>query len=229
MTLKIVYLFRLDANERAQNILALAVSHAQNLGINRNTTLEKMPHFQDEMFRRIWWCIYVLDRRLCLETGRPFLIIDINIDASIASNLSDAWLSAHQFTKETTLELGAAIAEDSRNGGFSSYSFLKVMIEYSRISAKVWEAVHAANVAKQPLSNLLREYIEVSLSHWLEKLPKSLVYDKSFRPDSQDSEITQTVIQQRFLLFVVCEDGVALEFQADNHDAEISLYAADDP
>jgi len=37
---KVVHLFRLDANERAEKILALAISHAHHLGLHRQKVLE---------------------------------------------------------------------------------------------------------------------------------------------------------------------------------------------
>jgi predicted ATPase len=145
----------------------------------------------------------------------------MNTDADMPSNLSDAWLSAHQFNKEITSELRAELLEELRSSSFSSVSYLKAMIDYSRISAKVWEAVYAAHIAQQPLSSLLREYIEASLSHWQETLPQSLVYDKAFQPDSRYPEISRTIIQQRFLLYVVCDNSILVKFQADTHNPEI--------
>lgn len=201
-----VYLFRLDANERAQNVLALAVSHAHSLGINRNATLEKMPHFQSEMLRRVWWCIYVLDRRLCLETGRPFFILDLNSNTELPSNLSDVWLSAHRFSQNTTSDLYTAIAKELQRNSCSSVSYLKAMIEYSRIVGKVWESMYTAPFAKQTLS----DYIEVLLDRWLDTLPPTLAYDGNTKGGSQEATIARTVMFQRFLLYLVSTDCVTL-------------------
>ncbi|KAH7145813.1 fungal-specific transcription factor domain-containing protein [Dactylonectria estremocensis] len=198
LCLMVVYLFRLDANERAQNVLALAVSHAHSLGINRNATLENMPHFQNEMLRRVWWCIYVLDRRLCLETGRPFFILDLNSNTELPSNVSDVWLSAHRFSQNTTSDIHTAIVKELQRNSCSSVSYLKAMIEYSRIVGKVWESMYTAPFAKQTLS----DYIEVLLDHWLDTLPPTLVYDGNAKRGSQELTITRTVMFQRFLLYL---------------------------
>ncbi|EMC95140.1 hypothetical protein BAUCODRAFT_149162 [Baudoinia panamericana UAMH 10762] len=201
LCLMIVYLFRLDANERAQNVLALAVSHAHSLGINRNAILSKMPHFQEELLRRIWWCIYVLDRRLCLETGRPFLILDLNTDTETPSDLSDSWLSTQRFAKDTTSELNDMIAEELRRCSISSVSYLRAMIGYSRVTGKVWEAVYAIPVAGQPLNALQREYMELLLDRWKETLPSALVYQGT-PGNNAGSAGPKAIVLQSFLLYL---------------------------
>jgi hypothetical protein len=202
--LQVVYLFRLDANERAQNVLALAVSHAHSLGINRNFVLEKMPLYEKEMFKRVWWCIYVLDRRLCMETGRPFLILDLNADADQPLDLSDTCLIAHRLAKDTGgLDDGSFEAEVPTEDSASPVSYLKAMIGYSRIVGKVWEKVYAAPVVKQPLNGLLEEYVETLFSHWQSNLPKPFRYDDTLSLDSSEFPTSRTVAQQRFLLRMV--------------------------
>ena len=91
--IQVLYLFRLDAHGSAEKVLALAISHAHHLGLQRERVVKKMPTFQGEMSRRLWWCIYLLDRRLAIETGRPFLIQDVNFDVGLPHNVSDEWLT----------------------------------------------------------------------------------------------------------------------------------------
>jgi hypothetical protein len=100
--LMVVYLFRLDAHGSAEKILALAISHAHHLGLQRDRVVSAMSPFQSEMARRLWWCIYLLDRRLAIETGRPFLIQDINVDVGLPGNVSDEWLTTHKTTQLAT-------------------------------------------------------------------------------------------------------------------------------
>lgn len=51
---QVVYLFRIDAHGPAEKMLALSISHAHHLGLQRNRIVEKMSPFQSEMARRIW-------------------------------------------------------------------------------------------------------------------------------------------------------------------------------
>ena len=87
-----MYLFRLDAHGTAEKVLALTISHAHHIGLHRHKVVDAMGTFESEMCRRLWWCMYLLDRRLALETGRPFLIQDVNIDVGFPQDVSDEWL-----------------------------------------------------------------------------------------------------------------------------------------
>lgn len=199
--MKVVYLFRLDANERAQNVLALAISHAHALGINRSSISEKMTVFDDESFRRIWWSIYVLDRRLCLETGRPFLILDMNVDADLPSDVDEGWMLRHKDSTARAADLNPSSLFTSGDSQSSPVAYLKAMIGYSRIWGKVWEGVYAAPVAKQPLSNLLREYVETSLDQWRQCLPAALIWNY---PRNGESILPANAgARQRFILHLV--------------------------
>ncbi|KAG7142776.1 Patulin cluster transcription factor patL like protein [Verticillium longisporum] len=80
LLIRVIYLFRLDATQRATRLLALAVSNAHIIGLHRQSTLENMPAVASQMYTRSWWSIYVLDRRLAIESGRPYLIQDSNVD-----------------------------------------------------------------------------------------------------------------------------------------------------
>lgn len=162
-----------------------------------------MPHFQNEMFRRIWWCIYVLDRRLCLETGRPFFIMDLNNDTELPSNLSDVWLSGHRSRKETVSDLRMAIAEETQQSENTQTLYLNAMVEYSRITGKAWKAVYASPHAEESLNDVHIEYVELYLDRWKESLPPSLVYHEARMRQKVESEPTRAVTLQSFLLYLV--------------------------
>lgn len=183
-------------------MLALAISHAHALGINRISSSEKMTVFEDELFRRIWWCIYVLDRRLCLETGRPFLVLDMNTDAALPSDVDESWMSRHKDLTERAADLDPTAFPVSGELQSSPVAYLKAMIGYSRIWGKVWEAMYAAPVARQPLNNLLREYLENSLDQWRQTLPAALIWIYP-RSHGMSSFPANSGTRQRFILHLV--------------------------
>ncbi|KAJ5122931.1 hypothetical protein N7448_009028 [Penicillium atrosanguineum] len=150
----VIYLFRLDAHGSAEKVLALSISHAHHLGLQRERVVKKMPTFQGEMSRRLWWCIYLLDRRLAIETGRPFLIQDVNIDVGLPHNVSDEWLTRCQIVKDSS------IAEGTVESGPTKIPYLVAMASYSRVIGKVWEALYGAATSESTSSPLLNEYLE---------------------------------------------------------------------
>src|SRR6266511_5034433 len=107
-----------------------------------------MHVFENEMFRRLWWCIYVLDRRLALETGRPFLIQDVNVDTALPLKLGEAWLNTHRESTKTSKELKVEIQMEISREPVTPMPYLTAMIRYSKVVGKVWEALYGASVTE---------------------------------------------------------------------------------
>ncbi|KAK1147079.1 hypothetical protein N8T08_001818 [Aspergillus melleus] len=122
-----------------------------------------MSAFNSEMFRRLWWCLYVLDRRLAIETGHPILVQDGNVDVPYPQNLGDGWLAAHQDDHMSCLDLRADIDTEVNRDIVTPIPYLVATIHYSRVVGKVWEAVYGARgsnmVPSAPLLNQLENTI----------------------------------------------------------------------
>ncbi|KAB8239224.1 transcription factor domain-containing protein [Aspergillus alliaceus] len=162
--LMVVYLFRLDANERAEKFLALAISHAHHVGFHRSKVVGRMSVFEDELVRRLWWSLYALDRRLAIETGHPFLIQDVNVDTPYPRNLDDDWLTRHKEDSRTTAELKTDIDAGLSRNPTTPIPYLYATIHYSRVVGKIWEAIYGANMTDViPSSNVL-EYLDQLIS-----------------------------------------------------------------
>ncbi|KAE8150688.1 fungal-specific transcription factor domain-containing protein [Aspergillus avenaceus] len=162
--LMIVYLFRLDANEKAEKFLALAISHAHYLGFHRRKVVERMPVFQNEMVRRLWWCLYSLDRRLAIETGHPFLIQDVNVDTAHPRNLSDEWLTSHEDGSKMNADIESDIEGRAPDHLISPIPFLSATIRYSQVLGKIWEAIYGANMTDVVPSSSVLEYLDQLIS-----------------------------------------------------------------
>ena len=113
-----------------------------------------MPPFQGEMSRRVWWCIYILDRRLAIETGRPFLIQDVNVDVGLPRDVSDEWLTRCQRDPQLRID------EEATESAPTRIPYLVAMASYSRVIGKVWEALYGAATSESTPSPLLNEYLE---------------------------------------------------------------------
>lgn len=74
----------------ACNCLGSAVRVAQDLGLYSESG--PWPIVEGEMRRRTWWTIYILDRTLSLEVGRPMLIDDSDCDVSLPAGVDDAYI-----------------------------------------------------------------------------------------------------------------------------------------
>ncbi|KAL4920528.1 fungal-specific transcription factor domain-containing protein [Aspergillus aurantiobrunneus] len=182
LTLMVVYLLILDANERASKVIAVVISHSHQLGLHRERVLSNMPIFESEIFRRLWWCVYVLDRQVALETGLPFIIQDINIDTGFPLELSDDWLLRYTDISETADGLKTEVDNELSTHPITPIPYLACMIRYSKVIGKVWEALYRArgtHTTEMLPDVLTQEYLERLISSAEAQTPPCLTYELS--------------------------------------------------
>ncbi|KAH9896276.1 fungal-specific transcription factor domain-containing protein [Xylariomycetidae sp. FL2044] len=70
--------------------LGSAVRSAQDIDLHLEVGIRS--RVEADMRRRLWWAIYILDRTLSLELGRPFMIDDADCDAALPEPCDDHFL-----------------------------------------------------------------------------------------------------------------------------------------
>lgn len=90
LVLQTMCLNEMNLKSAAWNCLGNAVRVAQDLGLYSDTG--PWPMIEGEMRRRTWWTIYILDRSLALDLGRPMLIDDTDCDVSLPAGVDDAYI-----------------------------------------------------------------------------------------------------------------------------------------
>ena len=143
------------------------------MGLHRRAFYAGMGVFEDEMYTRVWWAIYILDRRLSLEFGRPFLIQDANIETRTPLNLSDDWLAQHRSVTTTLSELAVEIEAETSRAENTVVPYLEAYISQSRIATDVWKALYNN---KQTAGSMAYDYLDIALDSWWETLPSVLKY-----------------------------------------------------
>ncbi|KAK2629377.1 hypothetical protein QTJ16_000197 [Diplocarpon rosae] len=82
-----IFLSEMNRPSAAGIWLASAVRISQEIGLHLE--IGPWPIIQGEMRRRVWWAIYVLDRHMSLELGRPLLIDDADCDVLLPAARDD--------------------------------------------------------------------------------------------------------------------------------------------
>ncbi|EEY23064.1 conserved hypothetical protein [Verticillium alfalfae VaMs.102] len=196
----VIYLFRLDATQRATRLLALAVSNAHIIGLHRQSTLENMPAVASQMYTRSWWSIYVLDRRLAIESGRPYLIQDSNVDTALPLDLSDAWLTRFQSRPEKISQLQREVALELASEPITAIPYIAAMVRYSRVVGKAWELLYGVKSANSTSSPMV-EYADTVLTDLLDTLPPCLTYDLNIPNEVQFASRLRWQVKQTVLLY----------------------------
>lgn len=81
----------MNLKSAAWSWLGNAVRVAQDLGLY--TELGPWQFLEGEMRRRTWWAIYIMDRTLAVELGRPMMIDDYDCDVSLPAGVDDCFIS----------------------------------------------------------------------------------------------------------------------------------------
>jgi hypothetical protein len=85
-----MFLNEMNLKSEAWKLIGNAVKVAQDLGLY--TESGPLPVIEGEMRRRVWWTIYILDRSMAVELGRPVLIDDADCDVSLPAGVDDHFI-----------------------------------------------------------------------------------------------------------------------------------------
>ncbi|XEV04705.1 hypothetical protein FSHL1_009992 [Fusarium sambucinum] len=204
LMVRIMYMFRLDANQKAARVHALAVSVAQTIGLHRQSTIDSMPAYYSQLYSRTWWSLYLLDRRLALESGKPYFIQDSNVDTSLPLDLSDEWMTRFASRKETIAELQQEVAaEIARDSSPSCVPYVLAMVRYCRVAGKTWEVLYGVKSSTASMSAMV-EYVDTAIGKLLNTVPMCLQYDIDVSYEAQFSTRTRWQVKQTFLFNNCC-------------------------
>lgn len=201
-----LYLFRLDATQRAARVLAVAISNAYMAGLHRQATYNSMPVTQSQLYCRTWWCIYIMDRRLAIESGRPFVIQDSNVDTNLPLDLDDDWLSRFSNSKrtDTAASLQQDIAAGIAAGSATSIPYLTARVRFSRVVGKAWDLLYGVKASIMSSSAMIG-YIDMALCDLLDSLRNNLAYNPKLAHQDQFDTRQRFQAKQSLVLFMVSD------------------------
>ncbi|KAJ5858592.1 hypothetical protein N7534_003869 [Penicillium rubens] len=205
LTLMIIYLIRLDANERAHKVLSLTIVQAQHLGLHREVVVKTASPFIAESSRRLWWCLYNLDRRVALDIGQPFLIQDINTDTNLPVALSETALEGLYRRSSTSPRDGQSPMDNNEDVDCQSpIPYLISMIGYSKIVGKAWNELYQAQCMDRASEPALTVSFEDLLSMWKQGIPPSLSCDEMHPHEHHplDTPVRPWQVKNKFLVHI---------------------------
>lgn len=133
-----------------------------SIPLHRSSNMDTMPVFKDELLRRLWCCVYALERELGLQTEGPLLIQDSNVDFALPRNLGDFWLSSHREDSSNSCDLRQELEEEVAKTRLINVSFIKDKTWHARAVNRIWGALHHEFSTKSEISCILIESLEYS-------------------------------------------------------------------
>ncbi|GAP83875.2 putative fungal specific transcription factor domain-containing protein [Rosellinia necatrix] len=82
-----VALYEMNLKSAAWKWLGKAIRCAQDLELHLEVRIPS--RVESDMRRRVWWALYIFDRTLSLEIGRPFMVDDTDCDVTLPEPYDD--------------------------------------------------------------------------------------------------------------------------------------------
>ncbi|GAV46886.1 hypothetical protein ZYGR_0A04840 [Zygosaccharomyces rouxii] len=146
-----------------------ALRLAVDLGLHAEKLNRNYDPFTRELRRRLFWCVYSLDRQICSYFGRPFGIPEENITARYPSMLDDALI--------TTTNDDIVDYSKMKSSMASPKVVALAMFKVRRLQANIVQVLYAPNgEVPRSFSNLESWKFEMhrSLDNWFRKeVPKT--------------------------------------------------------
>ncbi|KAI1826873.1 fungal-specific transcription factor domain-containing protein [Xylaria intraflava] len=87
-----IALYEMNLKSAAWKWLAKAVRCAQDLDLHLEVGMRS--RLEADMRRRVWWAVYIFDRTISLDLGRPFIIDDADCDVALPEPYDDHQLES---------------------------------------------------------------------------------------------------------------------------------------
>lgn len=160
-----------EISSRCWNTLGFAIRMGQSIGLHVETCASNLSWMSDPNHRqRTWYSMYVLDRLLALQLGRPTAIHEADFQVELPSaNDQSPFLSPNNQT--------SVPVSDLRNGGMMEY-FLEV-IRFSHIVGLVIQGLYRPSQVDLSPEEMLQSAssLDQRLFEWKMSLPRHLRFD----------------------------------------------------
>ncbi|KAF8455886.1 fungal-specific transcription factor domain-containing protein [Terfezia claveryi] len=163
-------------------IARLVVSMAVELGLHRSSKKWRAPdhkidYIEEEMRKRVWWCLYVIEVNLCAKLGRPVGITDGDCDIELPERIDDEYLTAEGY-----LPRPEGVEGCSFDVGIEMFKVIPLYIE---TNASLYSV---ARPNRDKYVDLV-EQLEKRLIQWRGQVPKWISHD-STRVDHRYQALT---------------------------------------
>ncbi|OAP55148.1 hypothetical protein AYL99_10848 [Fonsecaea erecta] len=169
------YLLATCQTDRAWTTLGKAVRSSQSIGLHTedvkrptSDSLERVSMVENR--RRLWYSLYVLDRLLSLQLGRPPAIHDEDFKVAYPSKASD--ISISNGTAESRRNLSPKDQECADG------EYFVAMIQFSGIIGRVFSLLYGPNRTENAALALSTvQSLDQDLQQWRASLPRALRFD----------------------------------------------------
>ncbi|KAF8324419.1 fungal-specific transcription factor domain-containing protein [Cantharellus anzutake] len=177
------YLASINSLPQSWLLCGQAVRIAQDLGLHRSPRHLSLTPIDKETRRKVWWCVYGLDRMLAVALGRPLGIDDSDCDIELPLDIDDVALPTYFTAGQNTSaspssEADAAAKQPNLPESPSLMKGFNALTCLFKIAGQVLRQVYAIDKCKENLDPEKMAELQASvdrldrlLTEWCDKLP----------------------------------------------------------
>ncbi|KAF8463140.1 fungal-specific transcription factor domain-containing protein [Kalaharituber pfeilii] len=147
----------------------IVMSLAMELGLHRSSkkwhTHRRQNCIEDEMRKRVWWCIWTVETSLCAKLGRPMCLTEADYDIELPERVDDEYLTADGYLTRPEGVKGCSFDV--------GIEFFKVIPLYVEINSTLYAVVRPSRDKYVELV----EQLEKRLIVWRDQIPEWISQD----------------------------------------------------
>lgn len=137
-------------------LVGTAIRLSHNIGLHKRGTGFNLNPIEIEQRKRVFWIAYMLDKDLCIRSGRPFAQDDDDMNVDLPD-----------------IDPEDNIGNIPLADGKGKMNLFRVMCEFALIESKVYKKLYATKATKQTDGELLQTIGELDqeLEDWKDRMP----------------------------------------------------------
>ncbi|KAI9494489.1 fungal-specific transcription factor domain-containing protein [Zychaea mexicana] len=167
-------------------ITGTAIRMAQDLGLHRSSTRWLLPEHEIELRRRIWYAVYVMDKWIAAELGRPVAILDEEFDVELPSVYEITSIYHSELRDAQLRHMKPALlldAETALKEKRPVYAAFLHMISLARTLGQVLVSLYSPKMQYAARRNIyLVDTLNMALTRWKMSVPPDLQCEDN-KPD----------------------------------------------
>ncbi|KAK3073124.1 hypothetical protein LTR53_005556 [Teratosphaeriaceae sp. CCFEE 6253] len=165
-------------------LVAAAIRLAHSIGLHKRGSGFGLNGVESEQRKRVFWIAYLLDKDICLRSGRPPSQDDDDMNVELPSedppdNIGNVPLDVNNDNAGPTNGSSTADAKESGSGA-KSMNLFRLMCTFAQIQSRVYKHLYSVRASRQSDGELLNTIgsLDTELETWKNSIPLP------FRPEN---------------------------------------------
>jgi hypothetical protein len=140
-------------------LLAAAIRLAHSIGLHKRGSGFNLNEVENEQRKRVFWIAYILDKDICLRSGRPPAQDDDDMNVDLPS--------------ENPPDNVGNIPIPEDGSGRSTMNLFRLNCQFAQIQSKVYKQLYSVRASRQSDGELLNTIgeLDAALEEWKDQIP----------------------------------------------------------